>query len=92
LEDQVSPPVERKLASLTERFFTTIHSAQKGLLVSMCVLVLSEILRQGEYFLAEVALEGFDFGVDVVVAFEGELGGEFLDALGEFTFKHLLFL
>ena len=58
----------------------------------MCVLVLPKILRQGEYFLAEAALEGLYFGVYVVVALQGELGGEFLDALGELTFKHLLFL
>ena len=51
-----------------------------------------EVLGQGEGLGTEVALEGLGLGVDVVVAFQGELGGELFLAVSEFTFEHLLFL
>lgn len=57
----MGPPVERQLASLSERLLTPVHTADEWLLVGVGVLVLFKVLRQGEGLGTEAALEGFDF-------------------------------
>lgn len=84
--------MEGQLSSLSEGFLAPFYPTDEGLLIGMGVLVLFEVLGQSEGFRAKCAAVGFDFGVDVVMAFEGKLRGELFLTTGKLTLEHLFFL
>ena len=68
--------VQGQLAPLAEAFLAAADPAHEGLLISVSVLVLSQVLRQSEHLRAEFTLECFLVAMDVVVSLEGKLGCE----------------
>jgi len=65
----MSTPVQRQFTSLSKRFKASVYTANKWLLVCMCVLMFPEILRQCKHFSAVLTWEGLLPAMDVVVPF-----------------------
>jgi len=82
----MSPSVKRKFPALAEALGAAVDSTHEGLLVSVSVLVLSQVLGECENLRAELALERFLVAVDIIVSLEGKLGGEALAAAFKLTF------
>jgi hypothetical protein len=72
----VSAAVKTQLASLAEGLGAAIHTANKGLLVRVRVLVFTKVLWKRKNFAAELTRECLLSTVDVIVPLQGKFSRE----------------
>ena len=77
--------VETQFPSLAEGFSTSIHTANEWLLVRMCILMFTKVLRESKHFAAILTRECLLSTVNIVVALERELGSESFAAVRVLT-------